>query len=322
MTPATATAPPVFDRLQTLGEETRARIVLLVEEHEFTVSELCAVLQAPQSTVSRHLKVLAADGWVRSRADGTSRHYGLAALDETAESLWSVVRAQVADSAVARGDAERARSVLARRRERSRDFFATAAPGWDALRSELFGRDATLLPLFGLLDPAWTVADLGAGTGALAERLAPFVGRVIAVDGSPEMLAELERRELAAVEARVGDLEDLPVSDAEVDVAMLLLVLHFVVHPPAALAEAFRALRPGGRLVLVDMREHDRDAYRAEMGHVWLGFPPEQIETWGRRAGFEAVRTTPLAPDPDATGPLLFLTTMRKPAATDGDPGT
>jgi ArsR family transcriptional regulator len=305
---------PVFDRLQTLGEETRSRVLLLVEEHEFTVSELCAILQLPQSTVSRHLKVLAEDGWVLSRADGTSRHYRLAELDAAAAELWAVVRQAVADSAGARGDAERAASVLARRRERSREFFASAAPAWDALRAELFGREAVLLPLSGLLDPSWTVADLGAGTGALAERLAPFVARVIAVDGSPEMLDALRERVggAPAVDARPGELEALPIEDGSVDVAFMLLVLHFVVEPRAALAEARRVLRPGGRLVVVDMREHDREEYRADMGHVWTGFSAEQMAGWSERAGFEDSTWLPLPPDAEAKGPLLFLSVERK----------
>lgn len=305
---------PVFDRLQTLGEETRSRLLLLVEEHEFTVSELCAVMQLPQSTVSRHLKVLAEDGWVVSRADGTSRHYRLAELDAAAAELWSVVRTPVAESAGAREDAERAASVLARRRERSREFFASAAPDWDALRGEMFGREAALLPLFGLLDPSWTVADLGAGTGALTERIAPFVKRVIAVDGSPEMLDALRDRlrDGLSVDARAGELEALPIEDESIDAAFMLLVLHFVVEPRAALAEAMRVLRPGGRLVVVDMRAHDREEYRAEMGHVWTGFQAEQMAGWAERAGFEAAGWHPLPPDAEAKGPLLFLMVLRK----------
>jgi ubiquinone/menaquinone biosynthesis C-methylase UbiE/DNA-binding HxlR family transcriptional regulator len=304
----------VFDRLQTLGDETRSRLLLLLEDHEFTVSELCAVLQLPQSTVSRHLKVLAEDGWVRSRADGPSRHYRMAELEPDAAELWGVVRQPVSESPAGRDDRERARSVRARRRDRAREFFSSAAADWDRLRDELFGERVELLPLFGLLDPAWTVADLGAGTGLLSEAVHPFVKRVIAVDSSPQMLEAFRRRHegTPAIEARAGELESLPIEDGSVDLAFMLLVLHYIVEPADALAESHRVLRPGGRLILVDMREHEREEYRLKMGHVWMGFAGGQIETWARRSGFSRVDIRPLPPGEDARGPLLFVATLVK----------
>jgi len=304
----------VFDRLQTLGDETRARLLLLLEDHEFTVSELCAVVQLPQSTVSRHLKVLAEDGWVRSRADGPSRHYRMVELEPEAGELWAVVRQRVADSPAGRDDRERARSVRARRRDRAREFFSNAAADWDRLRDELFGERVELLPLFGLLDPAWTVADLGAGTGSLSEALAPFVRRVIAVDSSLQMLDALRGRldGVRSVEARAGELEALPIEDGTVDLAFMLLVLHYIVEPADVLAEAWRVLRPGGRLIVVDMREHEREEYRLKMGHVWMGFDGSQIETWAKRAGFSRIDVRPLSPGTEARGPLLFVATLVK----------
>jgi SAM-dependent methyltransferase len=308
----------VFDRLQTLGDETRARLLLLLEDHEMTVSELCAVVQLPQSTVSRHLKVLLEDGWLRSRAAGTSRHYRVAELDGSAAELWRVVRQPASASAAAAADAERVRVVLAGRRETSRAFFSDVAGEWDAVRGELFGSTSGLLPFTALLDRGWVVADLGAGTGALTTHAAPFVERVIAVDGSPAMLEALAARasHLANVEVRGGELEALPIEDATVEVAFLVLALHYVVEPWAVLGEAQRVLRPGGRLIVVDMREHEREEYRAEMGHVWLGFAPSQLEGWARRAGFDGAAVVPLPPAADAKGPPLFAAVMLK--AKDG----
>lgn len=308
------TAPDVFGRLQTLGDETRARLLLLLEDHEMTVSELCAVVQLPQSTVSRHLKVLAEDGWLRSRAEGTSRHYRLEALDQAAGELWGVVRRSAAPSPAAAADAERARVVLARRRERSSAFFSGVAGNWDALREEMFGGSSALLPFVALLERDWVIADLGAGTGALTTRAAPFVQQVIAVDGSGAMLETLVTRaeDHANVDVRRGELEALPIETASVDVAFLVLALHYVVEPWAVLAEAHRVLRRGGRLIVVDMREHEREEYRADMGHVWLGFTPLQLEGWSRRAGFAGVDVRPLPPAADAKGPPLFVAVMRK----------
>ena len=307
--------PSVFERMTSLGDSARSRLLLLLEEGEFTVSELIAVLQLPQSTVSRHLKVLADDGWVVSRADGTSRHYRMTSgLDATARELWGLVRDEVRHAPIGEEDAERAKAVLGRRRDRSREFFATAAGRWDTLRGELFGAEAEVLPLFGLLDSEWTVGDLGAGTGLLTEAIAPFVAKVVAVDASVEMLAAAKDRvaDLCNVDLRQGELERLPVADSELDVAMLLLVLHYIVDPPSVLAEACRALCPGGRLVIVDMRAHARDGYREEMGHLWPGFTESQLEEWMMSAGLEEFRYRPLPPRPDAEGPLLFLATARR----------
>ena len=307
----TTPAPPILERLSALGDETRARILAVLERSELTVSELCAVLQLPQPTVSRHLKTLASERWVEARPDGRNRHYRLAsALDEAGRALWAIVREEMATGTRYAADAERARRVLDERRLRSSAFFAERAGAWDALRSDLFGSATGLAPLLGLIEPQWVVADLGVGTGALAARLAPFAARVVGVDRSPEML-DAARARLAHVdnvELHHAELEALPVDDGELDLAFLALVLHYVVDPAAVLAEAHRSLRPGGRLVVLDMRPHERGLeYAEEMGHVWAGFEPARITEWLAEAGFVSVRIAPLPPDPDATGPLLFL---------------
>ncbi len=306
----------VLERLGALADDTRSRVLLLLDRHELAVGELCAVLQLPQSTVSRHLKVLGDGGWVVARADGPSRRYTMAPdLEPEARRLWQVVRAQLADGAAAAQDAERLRSVLAERRSRSQEFFSASAAQWDALRSELFGQRADLAALPGLLDEDWTVGDLGCGTGQVSATLAPFVRRVIAVDQSRAMLAAARARLRghASVEVRSGDLEQLPIEDRELDAAILLLVLHYVVEPARALAEARRALKPGGRLLVIDMTPHARDEYRQTMGHVWQGFAPDEIKAWASEAGLERVRYRSLPPEPQAKGPGLFAATMRRP---------
>jgi ArsR family transcriptional regulator len=300
----------VFDRMSALGDLVRGRVLVLLEEGEFTVSELVQILQLPQSTVSRHLKVLADDGWVFSRSSGTSRYYRLASdLDPAASDLWSLVRPEVLALRSVEGDAERALAVMAQRRERSRAFFATSADRWDRLRDELFGIGTDLLPFYGLLDPGWTVGDLGAGTGHFAARVSPFVDRVIAVDASPEMRKAARSRldGLPNAEVRAGELEDLPIADRSLDVAVMILVLHYIVEPVAALSEARRVLRPGGRLVVVDMKPHTREGYREEMGHVWPGFDADELERWCGQAQLTGMAYRPLPARADASGPLLFV---------------
>jgi ArsR family transcriptional regulator len=203
---------------------------------------------------------------------------------------------------------------MAKRRSASEAFFSTAAGRWDALRVELFGAHTELLALCGLVDDSLVVGDLGCGTGAVAEALAPYVTRVVGVDGSRAMLAAARRRLAGSsnVELRHGELEALPVGDAELGAALLVLALHHVPEPRAVLAEAARVVAPGGRLVVVDMLPHDREAYRREMGHVWLGFSEEQLTGWLMSAGFEETRFVTLPADADARGPALFTAAARR----------
>ena len=153
---------------------------------------------------------------------------------------------------------------MAQRRAKSREFFAGAGSTWDDLRQELFGTAVGGGALLGLLDGNWVVGDLGCGSGHLTALLAPFVGRVIAVDASSSMLDRAKAR-LAGVqhvELRSGELEVLPVADGELDAAVISLVLHHTPDPRRVIAEAMRVLKPGGRLLVVDLLPHDRAEYR------------------------------------------------------------
>jgi ArsR family transcriptional regulator len=314
----TAAPAPMFGWLTSLADATRVRLLRLVERHELAVAELCAVLQLPQSTVSRHLKVLVDDGWLAVRSEGTSRFYRLAVnqLDPAARRLWALLREQTAQSGVGEQDERRLAAVLAGRRTRSQAFFGSAAGQWDRLRREMYGERFDAVALAGLLDPEWTVGDLGCGTGQMAETLAPFVRRVIAIEASRPMLAAARRRldGLANVDVRRGELEALPLDDGALDAAVICLVLPHVAEPAVVLAETARALRPGGRLLLIDMLRHDRVEYRQQMGHVWLGFTPAQIGDWLAQAGFAQARVHALPVAPAAKGPALFAAAAQRAA--------
>jgi SAM-dependent methyltransferase len=306
-------ASHILGSMDALADVTRSRLLLLLEEQELTVSELQAVLQQPQSTVSRHLKILGTAGWVVSRVQGTSRWYSVDQdrLHPTAARLWQAIKADVQTLPAAAQDAERTRSVLTARRMTSKAFFSSAAGEWDALRRDLFGANAELTGLLGLLDDRWVVGDLGCGTGQITARLAPFVHRVIAVDDSVAMLEAAEGRltNFANVEIRHGELEAPPLEDDELDVAILFLVLHHIIEPVRVIAQARRALRPGGRLLIVDMMPHDREQYRKDMGHAWQGFSQEVLSAWLTEAGFEPRTYQPLPAEPSASGPVLFAAT-------------
>jgi ArsR family transcriptional regulator len=303
--------PTMLDHMAALSDPTRCRMVLALERHELTVSELCSVLQLPQSTVSRHLKTLGDDGWVTSRRDGTSRYYSVALddLDAGARRLWPIIREQLSTTSAADQDERRLKSVLARRRSKSEEFFSSASGRWDYLRQELFGSVFHLQALLALIDPALAVGDLGCGTGQITGVLAPHVARVVAVDGSPDMLqaARARLKGISNVDFRLGNLEALPIDDGELDATVLALVLHHVPDPARALAETARVLKRGGRALIIDMLPHDRAEYQQQMGHVWLGFPEKQMRKLLGGVGFTEFGMHPLPVDADAKGPALFV---------------
>jgi ArsR family transcriptional regulator len=307
---------PLLDNLAALTEPVRCRVLLLLERHELTVGELCSVLQLPQSTVSRHLKTLGEAGWVVSRKDGTSRFYHLVEGGDESPlpQLWNIIRGELGESPAAVQDSKRLESTLAARRSKSQAFFASAAGEWDRLRGELFGTRFYAQSLLALLDSGWVVGDLGCGTGQVSALVAPFVKQVVAVDGSAEMLsaARSRLRKHKNVEIRKGALEELPIEDDSLDVAAFTLVLHHLPDPVAALTEARRVLRPGGRLLIVDMYPHEREEYKQQMGHVWLGFSEENMRRHLAAAGCEPGAFHSIPPEAEAKGPALFTAVAYK----------
>lgn len=302
----------IHDQLASLSDSTRSRILLLLDRHELTVSELCSVLQLPQSTVSRHLKALTDGGWAVVRAEGTSNVYAMEReLEPGTRKLWLVVRDQVAATSAAAQDQRRLQSALADRRTKSQEFFSSSAGQWDRLRDDLFGDRFHLAALAAFAGADWVVGDLGCGTGQVTAAIAPFVNRVVAVDGSTAMLQAARKRlqHLDNVELRRGELEALPIDESTLDAATLMLVLHHVPEPAQALAEVRRVLKPGGRAVIVDMLPHDREHYRQQMGHVWLGFSDVHVHELLKDAGFGDVRVVAMTPDSKVKGPALFVAT-------------
>ena len=303
-------APAILDHLSALADTTRSRSLLLLERHELTVSEICSVMQLPQSTVSRHLKALADSGWVASRGEGTSNVYTMSRdLDTPARRLWLLVREQVGTSPAAVQDQRRLHTALAERRTKSQEFFSSSAGQWDRLRDELFGDRFHLAAFAGFTSRDWVVGDLGCGTGQVSAALAPFVERVVAVDGSAAMLQAARKRlhGIDNVELRRGELEAIPIDDGRLDAATLMLVLHHIAEPSRVLSEVARVLTPGGRLIVVDMQPHDRESYRQQMGHAWLGFSEEHITRLLDDAGFASIRVVALPADTRTKGPGLFV---------------
>jgi len=297
--------------MDSLSDPTRLRLMRLLEQHELGVAELCDILQLPQSSVSRHLKVLLDEGWLQSRRQGTVHLYRAAAseLDSGARQLWTLARDQTETWPAVKQDRLRLDRRLQERRTASDAFFAGAAGQWDRLRDEFYGRAFTQHAMLALLPPESIVADLGCGTGFVAAQLAPWVARVVGIDSSTAMLKAAARRtaSLKNVELRRGELNAIPIESGSCDAALLLLVLSYMTDPTPALVEMRRILKPGGRAVIVDLLPHDREDFRIRMKQEIAGIELDQMRSLLTHAGFDVNRASALPSEPDVLGPALFL---------------
>lgn len=303
-------------RLGTLGDPTRLRLLRLLERRELGVGELARAVRLPQSTVSRHLKLLFEAALLEKRSEGTATIYLLpeAGVDPDAAELWRITRDRLGASPDFDEDDARLAEVLAERKTASRDFFGRVGGDWDRLREELFGDRFVAPALLGLVDPAWVVADIGCGTGEASELLAPCVRSVVAIDRETGMLEAARARlsETRNVAFRQGDLVAIPARNGEFDAAVLILVLHHVADPVASLREIARTLVSGGRLLVVDMVAHAHEEYRSTMGHEHLGFTESAIAGYAKSAGFAECRWRRLRPATDRKGPGLFAAALRR----------
>lgn len=302
--------------MQSLSDPSRLRLLRLLERHELGVAELGDILQLPQSTISRHLKLLTEEGWLRSRRIGTT-HLSMMNLDGLKgpqARLWQLSREQIADWPSVRQDELRLQRCLQNRVDDTRRFFTGAAQEWDQLRRSLYGDEFAFHAMVALLSPRTVVADLGCGTGQTLQMLAPHVARAIGVDNTPAML-EAARKRLAGernIELLQGDLESLPIESAAVDAALSVLALSYVAEPSHCVVEMARILKPGGRAVIVDVTEHDREDFRVSMGQSRLGFDDDSITQLLRDGGLESIRVTHLPPATNVKGPALFLASAVK----------
>jgi ubiquinone/menaquinone biosynthesis C-methylase UbiE/DNA-binding transcriptional ArsR family regulator len=302
--------------MECLADPARLRLLRLLERNELGVAELTDVLQMPQSTVSRHLKILSDQRFVRSRRQGTTHLYQtiLDELDAPARKLWLVAREQTDDWPAVRQDQLRLSRLLREKQDDAQSFFAGAAAEWDKLRSELYGNHFPLAAALSLISPHTIVADLGCGTGQLVAMLAPYVRRTIGVDNSAPMLKAARKRtaDSANVTLYRGELESLPIESETCDAAMMVLSLIYVASPSLALSEMSRILKPKGRAIVVDLLPHSREDFRRQYGQQHLGFADDQVTNFFTESGFTNVGITNLAPEEGVKGPALFLATASR----------
>jgi ArsR family transcriptional regulator len=289
-----------------LGDDARLRILRLLDAERLNVSELTSILGIAQSGVSRHLGLLKEAGLVEERRDAGFTFFSLApALQSGANGfgpIWPLLRAHfdaAAESADGRADMARLEEV---RRVRKENFEEHGAA--DERRQIVPGRSwAAWARALGHLLPALDVADLGCGDGYLTIEASRFARRVIAVDRSEAALAraralasvKLDRRGPGAganIEWTRGEIESLPIDSASVDVALLSQALHHAADPDVALAEAVRILRPGGRVLLLELRRHEETWVRERLGDRWLGFGDDELRAMLEKAGLSGVKIT------------------------------
>ena len=278
--------------LRLLGDETRLRLLRVLSREALNVSELTAILGVAQSGVSRHLGLLRDAGLVAEERAGTFTWYRLAgdAGEESSSSLWHWLREQFArTSGATKADDARLEEV---RRIRKENFSQHGAA--DQRRQMIPGRSwAAWGRALAMLLPAVDVADLGCGDGYLTIEAARFARSVISIDRSADVLARgkalAARRKVSNVKWKRGELERLPIPDETVDVALLSQALHHAEHPVRALIEARRILRRGGRVLVLDLREHGEAWVRAKLGDRWLGFRDDQLRAMLDEAGFAQI---------------------------------
>ena len=285
----------ILKSLRLLADPNRVRMVLLLEREELSVAELQEILAMGQSTLSTHLAQLKQAGIVEDRRTGKNILYRLKAFGNgTQEQVLGVLRHAVKEIPEAAEDRDALRLALRRRQDKVRSYF-------DELAGK-FGRQYVpgrcwqgLAETFLMLMPPLVIADLGAGEGTVSQLLARRAKKVIAVDNSEKMVefgSSLARAHgVKNLEYRLGDLEELPVKKGEADVAFFSQSLHHAQHPPRALAEAFRIVKPGGRVIILDLLKHHFEEARALYADVWLGFSEVELRRLLNDAGFKNVST-------------------------------
>jgi ubiquinone/menaquinone biosynthesis C-methylase UbiE/DNA-binding HxlR family transcriptional regulator len=302
--------------LRLLGEEGRVRILRLLEQEELSVAELQEILNMGQSRISMQLSQLKLARLVGLRRVGQKSLYRTTAPAGTEAILAETLRRSNSEIAVAAQDDEALRLILLKRKDKLRSYFDELAGRFG--RNYVPGRSwQGLAEMLLRLLPPLVIADLGAGEGTLTLLLAQRALRVIAVDNSEKMVeygaSVVRSHGVENVEYRLGDLEDLPLAAEEADLALLHQSLHHSLHPARTLEEAWRILRPGGRIVVMDLLRHGLEEARELYADVWLGFSQVELMELLRAARFQQIELAVVHREPEAPHFETLLAMAEKP---------
>ena len=305
----------IVKSLRVLGDPNRLRMLLLLSREELSVAELQEILGMGQSSISTHLAQLKHAGLVEDRRAGKNIWYSAKSTGEVLPGLLAVLQQAPQELPEAQHDQAALELVLRKRQDKTRAFFDDMAgrlgreyvPGrsWKSIAEALL-----------LLLPPMVIADLGAGEGAFSLLLAQRAQQVIAVDNSDKMVelgSALARKQgVPALEYRKGDLEAVPIVDGSVDLALFSQSLHHALHPERAVAEAWRILKPGGRVAILDLVQHRFAEARELYADVWLGFSEVELELMLGKAGFANVHTAVVHKETEAPFFQTVLATGNK----------
>jgi ArsR family transcriptional regulator len=289
----------IVKSLRLLADETRLRLLLLLQREELSVVEIQQILGLGQSRISMHLGQLRKAGLVRDRRAGKNIYYALTD-DEALAQLTPLIDSAAKELPEAAHDQTALKLALKKRQDTAREYFNQLAgkfgrhycPGrtWEGLANLLL-----------TLVPSLTIADLGAGEGTISQLLAKRAKKVIAVDNSEKMIefgaALAKKHGFTNLEYRHGDLENPPIPAGSVDLALLSQALHHAARPAHAVAAAHRILKKGGRIAILDLLAHQFEKARELYADTWLGFTEAQLHSFLTDAGFTAVEITIVARD-------------------------
>lgn len=304
--------------LRLLGDEGRIRILGLLEKEELSVAELQEILGMGQSRISMQLSQLKQAGLVDVRRVGQKSLYRVTPSAEAGALLAETLRRSPKEISAMSDDQEALRLAMRKRKDKLRSYFDEVAGRFG--RNYVPGRSwQGLAEMLLKLMPPLVVADLGAGEGTLALMLAQRARRVIAVDNSEKMVqygAELARsHSVKNLEYRLGDLEELPLAVGEVDLAIFHQSLHHAIHPQKAVEEAWRVVRPGGHIVILDLMKHGFEQARDLYADVWLGFSAVELHNFLGKAQFSSVEVAAVPSDQADTHFETVLAIAEKPSA-------
>jgi ubiquinone/menaquinone biosynthesis C-methylase UbiE/biotin operon repressor len=308
----------IVKSLRVLGDTNRLRMLLLLAREELSVAELQEILGMGQSSISTHLAQLKHAGMVEDRRTGKNIWYRSKSGSEVLSGLLEGIQQAPEELPEARHDQAALELVLRKRQDKTRAFFDDMAgrlgreyvPGrsWKSIAEALLQ-----------LLPPMVIADLGAGEGAFSLLLAQRAQQVIAVDNSDRMVelgsALAGKQGVPALEYRKGDLEAVPIADGSVDLALFSQSLHHALHPDRAIAEAWRILKPGGRIAILDLVQHRFAEARELYADVWLGFSEVELELLLSKASFANVHTAVVHKETEAPFFQTLLATAHKPRA-------
>jgi ubiquinone/menaquinone biosynthesis C-methylase UbiE len=286
--------PSTINLLRLLADPTRLRLLLLLEEEELSVAELQDICGMGQSRISSHLAQLKRAGVVKDRRAGKNVYYGLSrkTLGGARSRVHELMRELARELPEAHRDRTALKLALRKRQDKAREYFDELAGRFG--RSYVPGRSWQALAhmLIALL-PAQTVADLGAGEGTLSQLLAKTARKVIAIDNSPKMVefgsALAKKHGFTNLEYRLGDIEDPPIEKGTIDLAIFSQALHHAIHPEKAMAAAYRMLKRGGRVVILDLLSHQFERARELYADHWLGFSEVDLHRLLEDAGFKQI---------------------------------